>query len=195
MIINDEKDSKIELEGNFQINKKTCFFCNKMVNLYFVLTKDNLIFYKDKNKTKIYRKINRNLVLAINRRLRREKDANKLSIYYLEDPKSYMIKELKLKSDNRYEMEKWIANLNKKIRPKRIEFPNLFKNYQKSNDIFHFENKTNFYVALCNLEYILLKNKMNDFFVYYKNKYKNKTIPDDDTTNDNLDEIYLITES
>ena len=90
-------------------------------------------------------------------------------------------------------MEKWISNLNKIIRPRRFEFPNLFKNYQKSNDIFHFKNQTNFYIALCNLEYILLKNKMNDLFIYYKNKYK--TIPDDDTTNDNFDDIILINES
>ena len=190
MIINDEKDSKIELEGNFQINKKTCLFCNKMVNIYFVLTKDKLIFYKDEKKTKIYKIINRNLVLAINRRLRREKDSNKLSIFYLENPNSYMIKELKLKSDNRYEMEQWIANLNKKIRPKRFEFPILFKNYENSNNIFHFKNQTNFYVALCNLEYILLRNKMHYFFEYYKNKYK--IIEEDATTNDNYDDIFLI---
>ena len=193
MIINDEKDSKIELEGNFKINKKTCFCCDKMVNLYFVLTKDNLIFYSDKNKTKIYKIITRNLVLAINRRLRREKDANKLSIFYLENPKSYMIKELKLKSDNRYEMEKWISILNKKIRPKRFEFPIILKNYEKSNNIFQFKNETNFYVALCNLEYILLRNKMNNFFEYYKNKYK--IIQEDDITVDNIDDIILLNES
>ena len=194
MIINDEKDLKIELEGKFQISKKTCFFCNKMVNLYFVLTKDKLIFYKDKIKSKIYKIIARNLVLAINRRLRREKDANKLSIYYLENPNSYMIKELKLKLDNRYEMEKWISILNKKIRPKRFEFPFTLKDYEKSNNIFHFKNETNFYVALCNLEYILLRNKMYNFFEYYKNKYK--IIQEDDvTTNDNFDDIFLINES
>ena len=194
MIINDEKDLKIELEGKFQISKKTCFFCNKMVNLYFVLTKDKLIFYKDKIKSKIYKIIARNLVLAINRRLRREKDANKLSIYYLENPNSYMIKELKLKLDNRYEMEKWISILNKKIRPKRFEFPFTLKDYEKSNNIFHFKNETNFYVALCNLEYILLRNKMDNFFEYYKNKYK--IIQEDDvTTNDNFDDIFLINES
>ena len=193
MNINDEKDSKIELEGNFQINRKTCFFCNKMINLYFILTKDKLIFYKDKNKTKIYKIINRNLVLAINRRLRRENDSNKLSIFYLENPKSYMIKELKLKSDNRYEMEKWINNLNKKIRPKRFEFPILLKNYEKSNNIFHFKNQTNFYVALCNLEYILLRNKMNNFFEYYKNRYK--MVQEDSSSNYNFDDIFLINES
>ena len=193
MIINDEKDSKIELEGNFKINKKTCFCCDKMVNLYFVLTKDNFIFYSDKKKTKIYKIITRNLVLAINRRLRREKDANKLSIFYLENPKSYMIKELKLKSDNRYEMEKWISILNKKIRPKRFEFPIILKNYEKSNNIFQFKNETNFYVALCNLEYILLRNKMNNFFEYYKNKYK--IIQEDDITVDNIDDIILLNES
>ena len=35
--------------------------------------------------------------------------------------------------------------------------------------IFHFENKYKFYVALCNLEYILLKNKLRYIFDIYKN--------------------------
>ena len=77
MITNEENDNDSEIEGNFKINTKSCFFCNKMVGIYFMLTKEYLIFYKDKDKKNIYKKINRNLVLAINRRLRNEKDKNK----------------------------------------------------------------------------------------------------------------------
>ena len=66
-------------------------------------------------------------------------------------------------------MEKWISNLNKKIKPKRIVYENNKNNYLKANDIFHFKNNTNLYVAFCNLEYILLKNKMKIIFDIYNN--------------------------
>ena len=128
MNTNDKNNNDSEIEGNFKINKRYCFLCNKMVDIYFVLTKDYLIFYKDQDKKKIHKKINRNLVLAINRRLRNEKDKNKLSIYYLENEKSNIIKELKLKSENRYDMEKWIIVLNKKINPKKFIFNSLSNN-------------------------------------------------------------------
>ena len=170
-----------ELEGTFKINKKHCFFCNKLVDIYFILTKDKLYFYSNKEKTKIYRLISRNLVLAINRRLRTENDKNKLSIYYLENENSNIIKEFKLKADNRFEMEKWISNLTKKIKPKRFVYTNTNDNYVLANDIFNFKNKSDFYVSLCNLEYILLKNKMRKFFEIYNDK-------NDYSNNENLNE-------
>jgi len=55
----------IELEGEL-INKKYCFCFNKMVNIYFSLTQDKLLFYSNKEKTKVWLSIDRNLVLAIN---------------------------------------------------------------------------------------------------------------------------------
>jgi len=70
----------IELEGEFKINKKYCFCWNKMVNIYFSLAQDKLLFYSNKEKTKVWLSIDRNLVLAINRRLRKVKDRNKFSI-------------------------------------------------------------------------------------------------------------------
>ena len=186
MNTNDKNNNDSEIEGNFKINKRYCFLCNKMVDIYFVLTKDYLIFYKDQDKKKIHKKINRNLVLAINRRLRNEKDKNKLSIYYLENEKSNIIKELKLKSENRYDMEKWIIVLNKKINPKKFIFNSLSNNYVNSNEIYNFKNETEFYVALCNLEYILLKKEMKNFFEYYKNREDNLFIYE------NNDDINLI---
>ena len=166
MNTNEEMESEPEIEGKFMVKKKCCFFCEKMVDIYFILTKENLEFYYNKEKTKEYTKIPRNLILAINRRWRKENDKNKLSIFYLQNAESPIIKELKIKAETRSEMEKWIKLLNKKIKPKRYEFNITFKNYNKSNDIFHFENKSQFYISLCNLEYILLKNKMKKFFDY-----------------------------
>ena len=144
---------------------------------------------KGAEKTKIHTIISRNLVLAINRRLRNEEDKCKLSIYYLESETSNIIKEMKLKTESRYDMEQWITKLNKNINPKRFKFDINSKNYVKSNDIFHFKNETNFYVALCNLEYILLKKKMKTFFEIYKN---NEAESMDIIINDNTDYTNLM---
>ena len=179
----DDSTSFSELEGTFKVDKKYFCCCRKMVDISMVLTNDKLIFYKDKNKKKKYAEIQRDLILAINRRMRVEKDKNKLSIYYLNDKNSYIIKELKLKTENRYDMERWISILNKRIKPKRIEFISLSNNYIKSTDIFNFKNQSKIYVSLCNLEYILLKNKMKIFFTLYKNKYLN-LIPNETITDE-----------
>ena len=96
---------------------------------------------------------------------------------------------MKLKTESRYDMEQWITKLNKNINPKRFKFDINSKNYVKSNDIFHFKNETNFYVALCNLEYILLKNKMKSFYEIYKNKEAESM---EIITNDNNDYICLM---
>ena len=157
------------LKGEFKIDKKYCFCCNKIVTIYFFLTDDKLLFYKDKEKKKLYLEILVKLVLAINRRFRTKEDRNKLSIYYLEKESSLIIKELKLKAANKIEMEKWIYVLNKKIKPKRVKFPTLSNNYIKSTDLFDFKNESNFYITLCNLEYILLKKKFKYIFDIYRN--------------------------
>ena len=169
----EEKFDSEELTGTFKILQKKYFCCEKLVNIYFVLTKDYLNFYLDKNQTKLYKKISRQLVIGINRRFRNENDKNKLSIYYLENENSNIIKEFKLKSENILKMEKWIKELNSKIQPMKHEFTNFSNNYIKSNDIFHFENQKYFYLALCNLEYILCRRDMENFFAYYKKKFAN----------------------
>ena len=199
MYTNNEYNTMNELEGKFKVDNKYFCCCHKMVDIWMVLTNDKLIFYKDKNKTKIYRTIERDLILAINRRLRIEKDKNKLSIYYFEHKGSHIIKELKLKAESRYDMEKWISVLNKKIKPKRIEFDSLSQNYINSNDIFNFKNESKFYVALCNLEYILLKNKMENFFEIYRNNnliyYEKSDNNNINETNENFEEKELINEN
>ena len=135
MLDTTENIMEFELKGEFKIDKKYCC-CNKIINIYFFSTKDKLLFYIDKEKKKLYLEILVKLVLSINRRFRTNEDRNKLSIYYLEKENSLIIKELKLKANNKIEMEKWIYILNKKIKPKRVQFPTLSNNYVKSNDIF-----------------------------------------------------------
>ena len=177
MQVKNENVSKNELTGEFVINKKYCFCCSKEIKIYFFMTKDKLLFYYDDKKTKLYKEILRTLVLAINHRFRTEQDKHKISIYYLEKENSLIIKELKLKASTRNDTDKWIHILNKKIKPKRFEFPTLSNNYIKANNIFHFKNNCDFYVELSKLEYILLKNKFRHIFEIYRNtpKYQNST--------------------
>ena len=182
-----EKINEYEIKGEFKIEKKYCFCCNKMVNIYLLFTNDKLLFYNDKERRKLNREIKKDLVLAINRRYRMQKDKNKLSIYYLEKENSLIVKELKLKASCEDEMKKWISFLNKKIKPKRVIFPTSSVNYIKSNKIFNFKNESNFYIALCNLEYILLKNKLKDIFEIYKKLPENQTI----TNNSNEKGLFL----
>ena len=172
MQVKNENVSETELKGEFLINKKYCFCCNKVITIYFFMTKDKLLFYYDNKKTKLYKEILRILVLAINRRFRTEEDKHKLSIYYLEQENSSIIKELKLKASTRNETDKWIHILNKKIKPKRFEFPNLSNNYAKANKKFNYKNNCDFYVELSKLEYILLKNKFRHIFEIYRNSPK-----------------------
>ena len=189
MQVKNEIFSDIELSGQFQINKKYCLCCNKKIQIYLFMTSEKLLFYYDINKTKKYAEILRKLVLAINRRFRTEEDKNNLSIYYLEKESSLIIKELKLQCSSRDDTEKWIYILNKTIKPKKVQFPNSSINYIKANNIYNFKNNCDLYVALSNLEYILLKNKLKDIFEIYRKSTKNNNIHINSTTTFNEDEL------
>ena len=162
----------IEKEGTFKYTQKRCCCCNKLIDLYFVLTKEKLLFYKDKEKNKLFLEINRDHVIAINKRQIDKYDVNKFSIYW-QRPEEEIIHEIKLKAKTRSETDSWIRNLRELIQPKRYEFKYDKENYIDANELFHFRDTKEFYIALCHLEYILLRNKMIDFFEYYRNKDKN----------------------
>ena len=182
MQVKNENISDIELSGQFQITKKYCLCCTKKIKIYLYLTNEKLFFYYDENKTKLFTEILRKLVLAINRRFRTNEDKHNISIYYLEKESSLIIKELKLQTTSRIETEKWINTLNKAIKPKRVQFPNSSSNYIKANNIFHFKNYCDFYVAMSKLEYILLKNRFKDIFEIYRNLPKKHDIHNITTT-------------
>ena len=188
MQVKNENSSDIELSGQFQITKKYCLCCTKKIKIYLYLTNEKLFFYYDENKTKLFAEILRKLVLAINRRFRTNEDKHNISIYYLEKESSLIIKELKLQTTSRIETEKWINTLNKAIKPKRVQFPNSSDNYIKANNIFHFKNYCDFYVAMSKLEYILLKNRFKDIFEIYRNLPKKHNIHNI-TTTFNKDEL------
>ena len=161
----------IEKEGTLKYTQKKCC-CNKLIDLYFVLTKDKLLFYKDKEKNKLFLQINRDHVIAINKRQIDKYDVNKFSIYW-QSPDEDIIHEIKLKARTRSETDSWIRNLRELINPKRCEFKYDKENYIDANELYHFRDTKEFYIALCHLEYILLRNKMIDFFEYYKNRGQN----------------------
>ena len=161
--------NNIEKEGKFRYFIKRCCCCEKMIVLHFVLTSDKLLFYEDENKIKLFLEIPREHVIAINKRQIDKHDVFKFSIYY-QNPNEDIIHEIKLKTTSRSETDKWIKDLRKLINPKRYEFKYDKENYIDANELYHFRDTKKFYLALCHLEYILLRNRMIDFFEFYRNR-------------------------
>ena len=161
--------NNIEKEGKFRYFIRRCCCCEKMIVLHFVLTSDKLLFYEDENKIKLFLEIPREQVIAINKRQIDKHDVFKFSIYY-QNPNEDIIHEIKLKTTSRSETDKWIKDLRKLINPKRYEFKYDKENYIDANELYHFRDTKKFYLALCHLEYILLRNRMIDFFEFYRNR-------------------------
>ena len=165
--MNEEDKNNIELEGKFRYIYNRCYCCcEKILVLLFQLTPEKLVFYED-TKKKLFLEIPRSHVIAINKRQIDKHDIFKFSIYY-QNPNEDIIHELKLKTTGRSETDRWINNLRNAIKPKRYEFKYDRDNYIDANELFHFRDMKKFYLALCHLEYILLRNKMKNFFEYYK---------------------------
>ena len=165
------KNPIIEKDGKFRYSQKRC--CGqKLIELYFILTKEKLLFYKDEKRTKLFLEIKRDYVLAINKRQIDKNDVFKFSIYW-QNPNEDIIHEIKLKTESKASTDKWINDLRKLINPKRYEFKYDKENYIDANELYHFRDTKEFYLALCHLEYILLRNRMIDFFEYYKGRGNN----------------------
>ena len=174
-----EDNAKPEKEGKFRYYIKRCCCCQKMIVLNFKLTSDKLLFYEDEDNTKLFLEIPREHVIAINKRQIDKNDVFKFSIYY-QNPNEDIIHEMKLKTTGRGETDKWIRDLRKLINPKRYEFKYDKENYIDANELYHFRDTKKFYLALCHLEYILLRNRMIDFFEFYRNRGNN------DNNNDSM---------
>ena len=169
----------IEMQGTFRYITKRCLCCcQKTLTILFNLTKDKLIFYEQPKK-KLFLEIPRSEVIAINKRQIDKNDIFKFSIYY-QRPNEDIIHELKLKTTGRKETDKWIKDLRNVLNPKRYEFKYDKENYIDANELFHFRDMKQFYIKLCHLEYILLRNYMKHFFEYYRNK-KNGNIENNDS--------------
>ena len=174
-----EDNAKPEKEGKFRYYIKRCCCCQKMIVLNFKLTSDKLLFYEEEDNTKFFLEIPREHVIAINKRQIDKNDVFKFSIYY-QNPNEDIIHEMKLKTTGRGETDKWIRDLRKLINPKRYEFKYDKENYIDANELYHFRDTKKFYLALCHLEYILLRNRMIDFFEFYRNRGNN------DNNNDSM---------
>ena len=170
--MNEENKNNIELEGKFRYTYNCCYCCcEKTLVLLFRLTPEKLIFHED-SKKKLFLEIPRSHVIAINKRQIDKHDIFKFSIYY-QNPNEDIIHELKLKTHGRAETDRWIRDLRNALKPKRYEFKYDKDNYIDANELYHFRDMKKFYITLCHLEYILLRNKMIEFFEYYKNRDKN----------------------
>ena len=179
-------DDEIILTGQFRYITKRCC-CTKITVLNFKLTKDNLLFYVDK-KNNLFLKIPRSDVIAINKRQVDKNDIFKFSIYY-QNPNEDIIHEIKLKTVSRSETDRWIRELREEIKPKKYEFKYDKENYIDANEVYHFRDMRKFYLALCHLEYILLRSHMKNFFEYYHNK-KNIDSENDNDINNNDSNIF-----
>ena len=188
------EENEIEKRGEFKYFTKNCFCCEKMIILHFILTKDKLLFYKDPNKKKLFLEIPREEVIAINKRQIDKHDVFKFSIYY-QRPNEDNIHELKLKTKSRGETDLWIRDLRRIINPKRYEFKYDKEKYIDANELYHFRDTKKFYLALCHLEYILLRNRMMDFFEFYRNKIINNKANDSMLFHDENDNEKLNKES
>ena len=165
--MSDIDKNNIELSGNFRYVYNRCFCCcEKVLLILFELTPEKLLFY-EQPKHKIFLEIPRSQVIAINKRQIDKNDIFKFSIYY-QKPNEDIIHEFKLKTTGRQETDRWIRDLRSAIKPKRYEFKYDKENYIDANELFHFRDMKQFYLALCHLEYILLRNFMKNFFEYYK---------------------------
>ena len=171
------ENQNIEIEGKFEYSQKKCC-CTKKMILDFILTKEKLLFYKDVKRTNLFLQIPRENVIAINKRQIDKHDIFKFSIYW-QNPNEDIINEIKLKTESRAKTDKWIKDLRRLINPKRYEFKYDRDNYIDANELFHFRDMKKFYLALCHLEYILLRNKMKNFFEYYRNRGNINTINND----------------
>ena len=67
-INNNQEEENHELEGHFRYTINYCCCCKKLIELQFLLTKNFLIFYADKEKKKLFFKIPHTSVIVINKR-------------------------------------------------------------------------------------------------------------------------------
>ena len=168
-INNNQEEENPELEGHFRYTINYCCCCTKLIELQFLLTKNFLIFYSDKEKKKLFLKIPRTSVIAINKRQIDKNDVFKFSIYY-QNPGDEEITEIKLKASNKADTDRWISTLRRFIQPKRYIFPynqNIEKN---AEELFPFKDTRKLYLAFCHLEYILVRGRMAEFFDFYVQK-------------------------
>ena len=169
--MSDLDNNNYELQGNFRYIYNRCYCCcEKTLVILFQLTPEKLIFYEEP-RHKLFLEIPRSQVIAINKRQIDKNDIFKFSIYY-QNPNEDIIHELKLKTTGRQETDRWIRDLRNALKPKRYEFKYDKDNYIDANELFHFRDMKKFYISLCHLEYILLRNHMKNFFEYYKNGKK-----------------------
>ena len=158
---------EIELDGRFRYTTSYFCCCTKLIDLYFSLTKKSLLFYRDKEKSKLFLEIDRNSVVAINKRQIDKNDVFKFSIYY-QNPGDPEITEIKLKANNKSDTDRWISNLRRFIQPKRYNFIYDKSIEKDAEEVFPFKDTRKLYLTFCHLEYILLRGRMSQFFVYIR---------------------------
>ena len=154
------------LEGKFRHLVKYFCCCSKLIDIYFVLTKNDLLFYLDEFQKKLYLSIPKKSVIAINKRQIDKKDIFMISIYYQDDFNS-KITEFKIKANSRADTDRWLSLLRNEIKTQKYEFKYDKTKYEDGDLIYPFQDTRKFYLTICHLEYIIASRKMEEFFEYY----------------------------
>lgn len=163
------------------------------------MTSSHLEFYYDENYKRLFTSIARDSVIAINKRQLDRTDVYKFSIFYNNNHSHNNsissssntiipddIKELKLKTSSRNETDKWVHSLRDCLKPKRYQFQYDKDLYIDANTLFPSVDSKNFYIKLCHLEYILIKDKFLKFFEYYHAAKKNNNNKDKCNESDDI---------
>jgi len=172
----NNNQQEIEYEDHVKYSQKYFFCCSKLIRLEVVLTKTDLCLYSNEKKTKLFKKIPKQCIIAINKRQIDKNDVFKFSIYYqLNNEKK--ITEIKLKARNKTDTDKWIEILRRNIQPKKYIFSYNKDTQEDASLLFPFTDTRKLYLYLCHLEYILHRRQMMEFYEYYKNSKENGEKP------------------
>lgn len=143
--------------------KSTFFCCTKTIHLSLIITQTHLLFYSNTQTKALFKSIPKSSIIQINKHQIDKHDVFTFSIFY-KLPNTKSIQEFKLKVNSRGETERWISNLRKLCHPKKFEFTFETESLEEPFTLFPFKDPREFYIKLCHVEYILDKQKMNQFY-------------------------------
>lgn len=151
--------------------KFNIFGCKKKIDLELKCEREFFVLYKDKDCKNEFIRIRFKDFICVNRRQIERHETHTFSIFYKEWDK---VKELRLNTLTRSQIEKWKTNLNKYVRP--YEFPlkeNLIHFKQKFKAIYQVKPNI-FFEKLKNIEFIINTKFKYEFFAKFEKDYKHK---------------------
>ena len=166
-----DNSDPIVISGFFRYTKTNFFCCSKLVNINLFITEKRFKLEYDEPKRE-FLNIPREKIIAINKRQLTKEDVFKISIYYISSNDVEDIKEVKIKTLSRMDTDKWLGILRNVLSPKKYKFNYDKETYEDISESTVLFNNKDLYIKMSNLEYILSRRKFQEFFDFYKDKYK-----------------------